>query len=98
MGMKKREKSDAVEEAIHLADLLFLKGVEKMTKAKEYMDQIDIDALIFNARILRIFNLRKWVLHEKSIKSLQAFLLSFDDFGKLKASIPDHIFTLGTSF
>ncbi len=96
--MDKIMNSSVIEDAISLADLLFLNGVEKIARAREYVDQIDTDALIFNARILRIFNLRKWVLHKRSVKSLLTFLNSLNDFKKLKASIPDHIFALGTNF
>jgi len=91
--MKKLEKSKVIEDAIKLADVVFLKGVDQLQKAKTYsMDWIDIDALLFTASLLRMFNLRKWVLETKDFRSINLFLKSFDDFENLKDGIPDYIF------
>jgi hypothetical protein len=56
------------------------------------MDWIDIDALLFTASLLRMFNLRKWVLETKDFRSINLFLKSFDEFENLKEGIPDYIF------
>jgi len=91
--MKKLEKSKVVEDTIKLADVVFLKGVDQLAKAKTYsLDWIDIDALMFTASLLRMFNLRKWVLETKDFRSINLFLKSFDEFESLKDGIPDYIF------
>jgi hypothetical protein len=91
--MKKLGKTRVIEDAIKLADVVFLKGIDQLQKAKTYsMDWIDIDALLFTASLLRMFNLRKWVLETKDFRSINLFLKSFDDFENLKDGIPDYIF------
>ena len=91
--VKKLRKSKVIEDSIRLADVVFLRGVDLLQKAKTYsMDWIDIDALLFTASLLRMFNLRKWVLETKDFRSINLFLKSFDEFENLKEGIPDYIF------
>ncbi len=84
-------KDGLVQDTIHLADLVYLKGIEYLQKAKKYIEDIDIEGLIFTARFIRAFNLRKWVMQTKSPKSTYSFLRSLDDFQRLKSSIPPSI-------
>ncbi|MEM2896796.1 MAG: hypothetical protein QXG01_04385, partial [Candidatus Bathyarchaeia archaeon] len=68
-----RLKSNIVlREAVKLGDLIFLKGIEHLFKAKELAELIDIDALIFGVRVLRAFSMRKWFIKEKDIESLKS--------------------------
>jgi hypothetical protein len=60
------ERLGAFNEAMQLGDLIFLKGVEKLEEAKEYTKVIDVDALKFNAYLLRLFAIRKWLIEAKS--------------------------------
>ena len=91
--MNKLGKSKAIEDAIKLADVVFLKGIDQLQRAKTYsMDWIDIDALLFAARLLRMFNLRKWVLETRDFTNISLFLKSFDEFENLKEGIPDYVF------
>jgi hypothetical protein len=91
--VKKLRKSKVIEDSIRLADVVFLRGVDQLQKAKTYsMDWIDIDALLFTASLLRMFNLRKWVLETKDFRSINLFLKSFEEFENLKEGIPDYIF------
>jgi len=88
--VKKIEKSEVMGKAIQMADLLFVKGVEEIKKAKAYTERIDTNALIFNARLIRIFALRKWAL-KMNTKGMSACLRSFDTIEGLKARISDRI-------
>jgi hypothetical protein len=60
----------AIDETLQLADLIFFQGINPLLKAKESSQTIDINALIFGAKILRMFAMRKWLLHERSANSL----------------------------
>ncbi len=88
---KRLIKNGLVQDTIHLADLVFLKGTEYLWRAKRYIKDMDIEGLIFSARFTRAFNLRKWVMQTKSPKSLCSFIRSLDDLQRLKATIPPHI-------
>lgn len=61
---------EAIQEALQLADLIFLQGINPLLEAKELGQTIDVDALIFGAKILRMFAIRKWFLHERTANSL----------------------------
>ncbi|MEM2964794.1 MAG: hypothetical protein QW172_05490 [Candidatus Bathyarchaeia archaeon] len=60
------ERSGVFDEAVQLGDLIFLKGVEKLEEARDCTNLIDVDALIFNAYLLRLFAIRKWLIEAKS--------------------------------
>ena len=64
--------------------------LEEIEKGKAYTERIDTNALIFNARLLRIFALRKWAF-KMNTDGISACLRSLDTIEKLKASIPDRI-------
>lgn len=91
--LEKMEKNEAIENAIQIADLFFVKGIEEIEKGKVYTGRIDTNALIFNARLLRVFALRKWAFKMNS-EGISACLRSFDTIEKLKACIPNRIFEL----
>ena len=87
MEMLKRKGS--IDEALQLADLIFLKGFEPLNKAKELNGVADIDALIFGAKILRMFAIRKWAFHQPNLDTMFKTALSL---GSLKLyRIPDKI-------
>jgi hypothetical protein len=87
MEMLKRKGS--IDEALQLADLIFLKGFEPLNKAKELNDVADIDALVFGAKILRMFAIRKWAFHQPNLDTMFKTALSL---GSLKLyRIPDKI-------
>ncbi len=87
MELLKRQGS--IDEALQLADLIFLKGFEPLNKAKELNDVADIDALIFGAKILRMFAIRKWAFHQPSVDTIFKTALSL---GSLRLyRIPDKI-------
>lgn len=89
MEMLKRKGS--IDEALQLADLIFLKGFEPLNKAKELNDVADIDALMFGAKILRMFAIRKWAFHQPSLDTMFKTALSL---GSLRLyHIPDKIAT-----
>jgi hypothetical protein len=87
---KKIEKNEVMGKAIQMADLFFVKGVEEIKKAKAYTERIDTNALIFNARLIRVFALRKWAL-KMNTEGISACLRSFDTIEGLKARISDRI-------
>jgi len=58
----------AFEDAIQLGDLIFLKGLAKLDEAKTYTNLIDVDGLRFNAEVLRIFAMRKWLINGRNVK------------------------------
>ncbi|NIM44561.1 MAG: hypothetical protein GTN80_02490 [Nitrososphaeria archaeon] len=92
---QKLEKNGSIMDTIYLADLVFLKGIDYLIKAKNYLKRIDIDATVFGSRFLRAFNLRKWTLKRKNLHSTYIFLASFDRFDSIKASIPSHVLEYG---
>lgn len=65
-AVKSLERAGVFEEAVQLGDLIFLKGVKKLEEAKNYSKVIDVDALKFNAYLLRLFAIRKWLLEAKN--------------------------------
>jgi len=75
--LKILRKREVINEALQLADLIFLQGFKPLLEAKELNEIIDIDALMFGAKVLRIFAIRKWVLHERSFNSLCKTAVSF---------------------
>ena len=89
--IKKLEENNLIQDTISFGDMVYLSGIECLHKAKEYSYFIDVDALIFCARILRMFLLRKLILKKKNLKSLKTFLRSFSSFKKLKESIPQYL-------
>lgn len=86
--MNKLMGSGALRDSICLADLIFLKGMKHLYKAR-CSNHIDVDALIFATQLLRTFSMRKWVLEEKSLFSFKTALRSFQELDSY--AIPDHI-------
>lgn len=60
------EERDGLYSAIQLGDLMFLEGLEKLERAKEYSSLIDLEGLKFSAYILRIFAMRKWLERQRN--------------------------------
>lgn len=85
----KLKSSKVLKEAVQLGDLIFIKGIEYLIKAKELTEVMDIDALIFSIRVLRAFSMRKWFIKEKNKESLESILKSFNSFNTY--SIPSYI-------
>lgn len=91
--LKKIEKNEVMENASQMADLFFVRGVEEIEKGKSCTERMDTNALIFNARLLRIFALRKWAF-KMNTEGMSACLRSFDTIERLKARISDRILEL----
>ncbi|WP_455279778.1 hypothetical protein [[Eubacterium] cellulosolvens] len=70
------KRRGSIDEALQLADLIFLKGFGPLNRAKELNDVADIDALIFGAKILRMFAIRKWAFHQPSLDTICKTALS----------------------
>ncbi len=68
---------DAVNDGVHLGDLIFLQGFRPLIEAKRLSELMDVDAIIFGAKILRGFAIRKWFIHERSIDTLSKTAVSF---------------------
>jgi hypothetical protein len=95
MTIERLDKGGIIDDTIHLADLLFIKGVQRIGDAKLYMpDIIDWNALLFSFRLIRLFNLRKILLQRKNPKTLNLFLSSLRKFDKISENIPDRILEL----
>ena len=62
----KLEERDGLYSAIQLGDLMFLEGLEKLERAREYSSLIDLEGLKFSAYILRIFAMRKWLERQRN--------------------------------
>ncbi len=89
--VKRLEEGGVVRNTIHLADLVFLKGIEHLERAKMVSENMDIGASIFNARLLRAFNLRKWLMRTRHPRNMRILMRSFGTLKGLRASIPSHI-------
>ena len=69
----------AIDDAVHLGDLIFLQGIRPLQDARLLTDKIDVDAIIFGAKVLRMFAIRKWLLKERSFNSLSNTAVSLAD-------------------
>ncbi|MEM3595619.1 MAG: hypothetical protein QXL25_03400 [Candidatus Bathyarchaeia archaeon] len=69
----------AVDDAVHLGDLIFLQGIRPLQDARLLNDKIDIEAITFGAKVLRMFAIRKWLLKERSFNSLSNTAVSIAD-------------------
>lgn len=86
------EESGILKDVIHLADALFLKGVDLLMQVDD--PRIDMKALIRSFRFVRLFNLRKLLMRNKDFWTLKQFLASFSDFKYVRGQIPLQIFQL----
>lgn len=87
----KLDRARVLRDVLYLGDLFFSRGLEQLHKAKELSDgTIDIDALIFNLKVLRGFSMRKWVIQKKNLQIVMHAVRPFHT-DKLVESIPDHI-------
>ncbi|MEM3737188.1 MAG: hypothetical protein QXJ75_03765 [Candidatus Bathyarchaeia archaeon] len=86
----KLESKGVFNDAFALGNILYLKGVECLVEAKKYTRLMDIDALIFCARVLRLFLLRKTFLNGNGL-DLRMIIRSLEPLAKLKASIPEYL-------
>jgi hypothetical protein len=89
--IKLLEERKILFDTVKLGDLCFLKSINRLLEAEKYAKQMDIQALIYCTRILRLFLLRKMVLEKRNIGSVNELVLSFKGFEKLRSSIPDRI-------
>jgi hypothetical protein len=89
------EERGVISDAIHLGNLVFLSAVEQMQKADELNKEIDVNALIYCARVLRLFLLRKHVAAKKDLKSIRLSLRSFDRLENFKDAIPSYLWSYG---
>ncbi len=87
-SIRKLKMSRAIEDTIHLADMILLEGIRHLYEARALNDCIDFDALIFSSRISRVFCLRKWFMREIS-SGLKNMVISFQRFESYR--IPEHI-------
>ncbi len=87
--VKKLKNCKAIEDAIWLGDLIYLEGINTLLKTNRSNEIVDIDALIYGAKILRAFAIRKWMIQEKSISSFLNIMKSFSNHENI--IIPDHI-------
>lgn len=79
----------AVNDAVYLGDLIFLKGLRPLIEAKRLTELIDIDAIIFGTKILRMFAIRKWLFREPNFNSLSKTAVSVGSPEIFR--IPEHI-------
>ncbi len=80
---------DAVNDAVYLGDLFFLQGFRPLMEVRRLAELMDINAIIFGAKILRMFAIRKWLIHEPNSNSLTKTALSM---GSEKLyRIPEHV-------
>lgn len=91
VSVKSLEERKILFDTVKLGDLCFLKSINHLLEAEKYSKQMDVQALIYCARILRLFLLRKMVLEKRNISSVNELISSFKGFEKLRLSIPDHI-------
>jgi hypothetical protein len=89
--VKRLERSGVVRNTIHLADLVFLKGIEHLERARAASENMDIGASIFNARLLRAFNLRKWLMRTRHPRDMRVLMRSFGTLRGLRSAIPEYI-------
>jgi len=82
------KQSDVINEVVQLGDLIFLQGIKPLTEAKELTKVIDIDAIVFGAKVLRMFAIRKWLFHERSLNSICKTAISLGSLGMYRISDP----------
>jgi len=84
-------KNGLISDTISVGDIFYLAGASYLTKAKTYSKFMDSDALLFCAKVLRLFNLRKLVMEKKNFKSLATFLQSLLPLKILMLIIPPYL-------
>ncbi|MGQ9691779.1 MAG: hypothetical protein ACUVQY_11115 [Thermoproteota archaeon] len=77
--LKILRRRGAVNDAVHLGDLIFLQGMRPLAEARQLTKLIDVDAMTFGAKVLRMFAIRKWLLKERSLNSLSNTAVSLAD-------------------
>lgn len=87
--IEKLKNCKAIEDAIWLGDLIYIEGIKTLLKTHRSNEIVDIDGLIYGAKILRAFAIRKWMINEKSISSFLNIMKSFGNHENI--IIPDHI-------
>ena len=89
------QESGILKDTIHLADALFLKGVDILM----HIDNpcIDMKGLLKSFRLVRLFNLRKLIAMNKDFWTLKQFLASFSDFEYIRNQIPPEMYCLVSS-
>ena len=75
----KLKESGAIGETVQLGDVLFIEGIKPLEKTEKISGLVDLSALIQNAKILRVFAIRKWMFHEKNASSLFNTMKSFSN-------------------
>jgi hypothetical protein len=93
--IKTLEERGVLDDAIHLGNLVFLSAVEQMREAENLNQDIDVEALVYCARVLRMFLLRKQVEEKKDLRSLRLVFQSFDKFENFRSDIPDYLWSYG---
>ena len=88
---EKLNKLGIIKDAIHMGNIVYLNAVKQLLKAKIFTRYIDVDALIFNARVLRMFLLRKLLGTSKWFKGLSLLIQSLSPFEKLEKEIPSYL-------
>lgn len=89
--IRKLKEGKVTEDIIKVGDIFYLVGIEYLNQIKKYSRLIDADALIFCARVLRLFLLRKLLKKGIDLTSLKIFFQSLLPFEWIKASIPNHL-------
>ncbi|KON26374.1 hypothetical protein AC481_07335 [miscellaneous Crenarchaeota group archaeon SMTZ-80] len=87
--IEKLKNCKAIEDAIWLGDLIYIEGIKTLLKTYRSNEIVDVDGLIYGAKILRAFAIRKWMMHEKSISSFLNIIKSFGNHENI--IIPDYI-------
>lgn len=83
------QEAGVLRDTIHLADALFLKGVDILLQIDT--SRIDMKGLMEGFKLVRLFNLRKLLLMNKDLWTLKQFLATFSDFQCLRDQIPVRI-------
>jgi len=89
------DERGVLNDAIQLGNLVFLSAVEQMREAGDLNQKIDVEALTYCSRVLRLFLLRKQVEAKKDMRSIRLVLRSFDKLEKFRSAIPDYLCSYG---
>lgn len=91
MLIKNVEKNGLINDTISVGDIFYLTGASYLAKAKTCSKLMDSDALLFCAKVLRLFNLRKLVMEKRNLKSLITLLQSLLPLKILMLTIPTYL-------
>jgi len=89
--LERLNRLGVIDDALRLGDLLFLRSLQELSLQRGASCPIDLSALDFSTRFLRLFVLRKWIRRGFGARALKAAANTFRSPGEIEAFIPSRV-------